>query len=121
MFKTFTFVKMRLGFSRDDFFDRWCQNTRDFVRQSHAEIEQHRLMLIDGEGPFVGLAETHWKEAASLDRAIAYYETPAGRVFWKDLQVFMDAESSPTFVVTHEANLSTSDGVDIYVTPGKTP
>ena len=113
MLKTFTFVKMQPGFSRDDFFERWCQHTRDFDLRNHPEVSQNRLMLIDGEGPFVGIAETHWDDAEALERGLRWYETPTGQVQWKDLETFMDTANSPTFVVTHEAMISIDGGIEI--------
>ena len=114
MLKTFTFVKMKPGLSRDAFFERWCESTRNFDLRNHPEIELSRLMLIDGEGPFVGIAETHWHDAAALDRSIGWYDTPSGQVHWKDLDSFVDTANSPTFVVTHEANLSPTGGIEIF-------
>jgi len=113
MLKTFTFVKMQPGFSRDAFFARWCQHTREFDLRNHPEIKQNRLMLIDGEGPFVGIAETHWEDAEALERGVRWYETPTGQVQRKDLETFMDADNSPTFVVTHEATISVDGGIQI--------
>jgi hypothetical protein len=113
MLKTFTFVKMQPGYNRDAFFERWCQHTRDFDLRNHPEIRENRLMLIEGDGPYVGIAETHWEDAEALDRGVRWYETPTGQVQWKDLQTFMDADNSPTFVVTHEANVSIESGIEI--------
>ena len=119
MLKTFTFVKMQPGFSRDAFFERWCQHTRDFDLHNHPEIMQNRLMLIEGEGPFVGIAETHWEDAEAFERGLRRYQTPTGQVQWKDLKTFMDADNSPTFVVSHEANVSIEGGVEILTVAAK--
>jgi len=113
MLKTFTFVKMQPGFSRDAFFERWCQHTQDSDVRNRPEIKQNRLMLIDGEGPYVGIAETQWEDAEALEHGLRWYETPTGQVQWKDLETFMDAENSPTFVVTHEATVAAEGGVEI--------
>lgn len=117
MLKTFTFVKMQPGFSRDAFFERWCQHTRDFDLPNHPAIRLNRLMLIEGEGPYVGIAETHWEDRAALERGLRWFETPSGQVHWKDLDTFIDAANSPTFLVTHEANVTSETGIEVLSFP----
>jgi hypothetical protein len=118
MYKTFTFVKMQPGFSRDEFFERWCQHTRSLGREIRPEIESSRLMLVDGDGPFVGIAETHWSDAEALDRTMSRFKTPSGQILWKDLETFVDPANSPTFVVTHEAAVSSTGEVEVLEKPG---
>jgi hypothetical protein len=120
MLTTLTFVKMQSGLTRDQFFDRWCRHTRDFDLKNHPEIQDRRLMLIDGDGPHVGIAETHWEDAAALERGLRWYDTPAGRAHRQDLETFVDIAHSPIFVVTHEARISRSSGVHVLA-PGGTP
>ena len=117
MITTMTLVKMQPGFGRDEFFDRWCQHTRDLDLRDHPEISLNRLMLFDEGSEFVGMAENHWPDRDALDAAVRWYETPAGQVHWKDLVSFMDAENSPTVVVSHEADVSLAKGIDVRARP----
>ena len=112
MVKTFTFVKKRDGLSDEAFFERWIEHTRIFDLADHPYITKNRLMLIQGETDFVGIAENHWPDLESLDRTSAFYEeTDRGKAHWADLSEFMDIENSPTMVVSHEAEVS-PEGVE---------
>ncbi len=117
MITTFTFVKMQPGFERDEFFDRWCEHTREMDLRDHPEISLNRLMLFEEGSEFVGMAENHWPDRKALDDAILWYETPEGRAHWADLVSFMDAANSPTTVVTHEAEVSIEKGIDLRIRP----
>ncbi|MCH2169550.1 hypothetical protein MK489_02100 [Myxococcota bacterium] len=117
MLKSFTFVKMNPGLSRDEFFQRWCEHTRDWDLRDHPEISLNRLTLVEGDGPYAGIAENHWPDQQALDAAAAWYESSAGQEHWADLSRFMDIENSPTVVVTHEADVSEADGIQILASP----
>ncbi len=117
MITTFTFVKMQPGLGRDEFFDRWCEHTREMDLRDHPEISLNRLMLFEEGSEFVGMAENHWPDRKALDDAVLWYETPEGQVHWKDLVSFMDAENSPTTVVSHEAEVSPDKGIDLKTRP----
>ncbi len=117
MITTFTFVKMQPGLGRDEFFDRWCKHTRDMDLRDHPEISLNRLMLFEEGSEFVGTAENHWPDREALDAAVRWYETAEGQVHWQDLVSFMDAENSPTVVVSHEAEVSPDKGVDLKIRP----
>ena len=121
MLKTFTFVRMQPGLSRDEFFRRWCAHTQTWDLRDHPEIRLHRLTLVEGEGPGVGVAENHWENRAALEQAIAWYATPEGRAHWEDLASFMDVAHSPTVVVTHEALVSEAKGVELLASPPPRP
>jgi len=118
MLVSFTFVRARPGLSRDEFFRRWCEHTRDWDLRDHPEIRLNRLTLVEGDGPYVGVAENHWDDRAALEQAAAWYATPAGQRHWADLAAFMDVEASPTVVVTHEARVSEERGVELRTAPG---
>jgi hypothetical protein len=120
MITTFTFVKMQPGFEREQFFDRWCEHTRDLDLRDHPEITLNRLTLFEQGSEFVGVAENHWPDREALDAAIHWYETSEGQVHWKDLESFMDAANSPTFVVSHEVEVSIEKGIDWKAGPGAT-
>ncbi len=111
MLTTFTFVKMLPGFSRDAFYARWHEHTRKKDLQDHPEISLNRLMMFDEGSEYIGMAENHWPDREALDAAIRWYETPEGQAHWKDLESFMDAANSPTFVVSHEADVSSEKGI----------
>lgn len=107
MIVTFTLVRKRPHLSREEFLNRWVEHTERFDLPDHPYIERNRLMLLQDEVPYVGLAENHWPDLASLEATSAFYrETEAGRRHWADLESFMDIENSPTVVVTHEAEVS---------------
>ncbi|HKK51105.1 MAG TPA: hypothetical protein VKA74_05940 [Myxococcota bacterium] len=107
MVKSFTFVRKRESFSREEFFARWIEHTRIFDLVDHPCIEKNRLVLVSDGSPYVGIAENHWPDMESLTRTAAFYrETERGRAHWADLSEFMDIESSPTVIVTHEAEVS---------------
>lgn len=118
MLKTFTFVKMQAGWGREEFFQRWCAHTREWDLRDHPEITLNRLMLIDGHPDFVGIAENHWPDRASLEAAAAWYGTEAGRSHLEDLASFMDIENSPTVTVEAEALVDAGDGVSLLLSPG---
>lgn len=120
MLTSFTFVKPRPGISREDFFRRWCEHTRDFDLRDHPEISRNRLMLFEGDSDYAGIAENHWPDRASLERAAAWYQTPAGQAHQRDLEAFMDLQNSPTLVVTHEAEVSPA-GTWVLASPVPTP
>ncbi len=111
MITTITFVKMQPGFDRASFYERWCEHTRDWDLRDHPEISLNRLMMFDEGSEYVGMAENHWPDRASLEAAIRWYETPEGQVHWKDLESFMDAANSPTTVVSHEVEVSEGKGI----------
>ena len=117
MLKSFTFVRIRPGLGREEFFRRWCEHTRKWDLRDHPKIRLHRLTLVDGESPYAGIAENHWPDRAALDEAAAWYATPAGRAHWADLASFMDIESSPTVVVSHEAEVSAARGIEVLASP----
>jgi hypothetical protein len=117
MLKSFTFVRMQPGVTRDEFFRRWCEHTRDFDLRDHPEISLNRLTLFEGRSEFAGIAENHWPDRAALDAAAAWYETPAGRRHAADLATFMDLAGSPTVVITHEAEVSAAHGIALLAHP----
>ena len=107
MIKSFTFVRKRDSFSREDFFARWIEHTRNFDLVDHPYITKNRLMMVEGNPDYVGIAENHWPDLESLTRTAEFYEqTERGRAHWADLAEFMDIDGSPTVVVTHEAEVS---------------
>lgn len=111
MIKTFTLVRMNAGWSREDFFKRWCEHTRDWDLRDHPEISLNRLMLIEGDSEFVGMAENHWPDEESLAAAANWYRSDAGRAHWDDLASFMDIENSPTVTVSAEAHIDSDRGI----------
>lgn len=110
MFVTFTLVKKQPHLSNEDFLKRWVEHTERFDLKDHPYITKNRLMLMQGDSPYVGMAENNWPDLASLDATSAFYrDTAAGRAHWADLQTFMDIENSPTVLVTHEADVSAAE------------
>ena len=110
MIVTFTLVRKRPQLSADDFLKRWVEHTERFDLKDHPYITKNRLMLIQGETPYVGMAENHWPDLASLEKTSAFYkDTEAGRAHWSDLQSFMDIDNSPTVVVSHEADVTDAE------------
>ena len=112
MIKTLTFVQMRPGIEREDFYRRWCEHTRDLDLRDHPEISLNRLILFEEAADYVGIAENHWPDRAALDAAIAWYQTPEGVEHNADLASFMDVENSPTVVVGYEVEVSQEAGID---------
>jgi hypothetical protein len=107
MVVTFTLVRKRPHLSSEAFLARWVEHTERFDLKDHPYITKNRLMLVQGETPYVGLAENHWPDLASLERTSAFYrDSEAGRAHWADLETFMDIENSPTVVVSHEAEVA---------------
>lgn len=117
MLKTFTLVKMRPGWKREDFFTRWCEHTRDWDLRDHPEITLNRLMLIEGDTQYVGMAENHWPDRQALEAAAQWYETEAGQAHWQDLASFMDIENSPTVTVSAEAQVDDGAGIEVLLPP----
>lgn len=117
MIVSFTFVKARDGFTAEEFFARWTRHTEQYDLRDHPYITKNRLMLIQGDERYVGIAENHWPDMDSLAKTAAFYEsTDAGREHWADLQTFMDIDNSPTVIVTKEADI-TADGTTITSLP----
>lgn len=117
MVKSFTFVRKREGLSNDEFFARWIEHTKTFDLADHPYITLNRLVMIQGETPYVGIAENHWPDMESLTRTAEFYEeTERGRAHWADLAEFMDIDHSPTVIVSHEAEVSL-DGVAHLIPP----
>lgn len=107
MIVTFTLVKKRPHLSTEEFLARWVEHTERFDLKDHPYISKNRLMLTQGDTPYVGMAENHWPDLASLEATSAFYrDSEAGRAHWADLETFMDIANSPTVVVTHEADVA---------------
>jgi hypothetical protein len=107
MIVTFTWVRKQPHLSNEAFLERWVEHTERFDLEDHPYITKNRLMLIQGETPYVGMAENHWPDLASLEKTEAFYrDTEAGRAHFEDLRTFMDIDQSPTVVVSHEADVS---------------
>lgn len=116
---TFTLVRKREGWSDDDFFRRWTEHTRDFDLVDHPYITKNRLMLIAGDTPYVGIAENHWPDMASLLETQTFYrDTERGRAHWADLQEFMDIDGSPTVIVRREADVGPEGIVELLRAAG---
>lgn len=110
MIVTFTLVKKRSHLSSEAFLARWVEHTERFDLADHPYITKNRLMLIQGETPYVGMAENHWPDLASLEATSAFYrDTDAGRAHWADLATFMDIANSPTVVVSHEVEVAAAE------------
>jgi hypothetical protein len=106
MIKTFTFVKKLDNLTNDEFFARWTQHTKEFDLVDHPYITKNRLMLIAGQTDYIGIAENHWPTIEYLLETGEFYKkTEKGRAHWQDLASFMDINSSPTVIVTHEAEV----------------
>ena len=120
MITTFTFVKMLPGFTRDAFYARWHEHTRDRDLRDHPEISLNRLMMFEEGSEYLGMAENHWPDRASLEAAIRWYETPEGQTHQKDLEAFMDTANSPTMTVSHEVEVSSEKGIEWIARPGST-
>lgn len=107
MIVSFTFVHKREGLTDDEFFERWTAHTRAFDLEDHPYISRHRLMMVAGNGDYVGIAENHWPDLDHMLATSAFYdETDRGRAHWADLQSFMDIDASPTLIVTREADVA---------------
>lgn len=113
MIKSFTFVKRQPGLTREEFFTRWCQHTSDWDLKDHPDCTLNRLTLTSADGPYDGVAETHWPNEAALAEAVAFYGTEPGKRHWADLQSFMDIDNSPTVTIEHEAEVSIAGGIEI--------
>lgn len=110
MIVTFTLVRKRPHLSQEAFLARWVEHTERFDLKDHPYITKNRLMLVEGDTPYVGMAENHWPDRESLEQTSAFYrDTTAGRAHWADLETFMDIENSPTVVVTQEADVSAAE------------
>ena len=107
MVVSFTLVRKREGVSDVAFFARWTEHTEKYDLKDHPYITKNRLMMIQGDTPYVGIAENHWPDMDSLTKTADFYEqTDAGKAHWADLLTFMDIDNSPTVIVTHEADVS---------------
>ena len=112
MIVTFTLVRKRPHLSNEAFLARWVEHTERFDLKDHPYITKNRLMLVQGETPYVGMAENHWPDLASLEKTSAFYrDTSAGRAHWADLETFMDIENSPTVLVTQEAEVAAAETI----------
>jgi hypothetical protein len=106
MVVSFTLVKKRDGMTDEAFFERWTTHTETFDLEDHPYMTKNRLMMIQGNTPYVGIAENHWPDMESLAKTGEFYErTAAGQAHWADLVTFMDIDNSPTVIVTHEADI----------------
>ena len=107
MIVSFTLVRKREGFTDEEFFARWTEHTEKFDLKDHPYITKNRLMMVQGDTPFTGIAENHWPDMDALAKTGEFYtETDAGRAHWADLTTFMDIDNSPTVIVTHEADVA---------------
>ncbi len=107
MIVSFTMVRKREGISDETFFRRWTEHTEAFDLKDHPYITKNRLMMIEGETPYAGIAENHWPDMDSLAKTAEFYEkTEAGRAHWADLLTFMDIDNSPTVIVSREADVT---------------
>lgn len=115
MITTFTFVRKREGLSDEQFFERWTRHTLEFDVVDHPYITRNRLVMIAGDTPYVGIAENHWPDMASLAATAEFYEqTDRGRAHWADLCEFMDIDNSPTVIATHEADVDASGITQLF-------
>jgi hypothetical protein len=106
MIVSFTMVRKRQELTDEEFFKRWTEHTEAFDLKDHPYITKNRLMMIQGETPYVGIAENHWPDMESLAKTAEFYEqTEAGKAHWADLLTFMDIDDSPTVIVTQEADV----------------
>jgi hypothetical protein len=72
-------------------------------------------MMIAGHKDYVGIAENHWPDMDSLVETGHFYQkTDKGKEHWADLQAFMDIDSSPTVVVTKEADVSSAGIMQLF-------
>jgi len=115
--KSFTFVKKLPHLSDADFFTRWTEHTRDWDLRDHPEISLNRVVMIEGDSPYIGIAENDWPDAEALQKAAAWYATEDGQRHWADLCSFMDIDNSPTVMVTAEAEVSAAEGINV-IRPG---
>jgi hypothetical protein len=107
MIVSFTMVRKRQELTDEAFFKRWTEHTEAFDLKDHPYITKNRLMMIQGDTPYVGIAENHWPDMESLTKAYEFYqETDAGKAHWADLLTFMDIDNSPTVIVTQEADVA---------------
>jgi len=112
MIVTFTLVRKQPHLTIEAFLARWIEHTERFDLKDHPYITKNRLMLVQGETPYVGMAENHWPDLASLEKTSAFYrDSETGRAHWADLKTFMDIDQSPTVVVSHEADVSSAETV----------
>jgi len=106
MIVSFTLVRKREELTNEAFFERWIAHTQAFDLRDHPYITKNRLMMIQGDTPYVGIAENHWPDMESLAKTAEFYETTdAGKAHWADLLTFMDIDNSPTVIVTREADV----------------
>jgi hypothetical protein len=113
MIVSFTMVRKQEGMSDEAFFERWREHTEAFDLKDHPYITKNRLMMIEGDTPYVGIAENHWPDMDALAKTAEFYEkTEAGKAHWADLLTFMDIDNSPTVIVSQEADV-TSTGTTV--------
>jgi hypothetical protein len=70
MLKTVTLVKMRAGWTRERFFQRWCEHTVEWDLRDHPDIMLNRLLMVEGDSDYAGIAENHWPDKSSLEAAV---------------------------------------------------
>lgn len=117
MITTITLVKKLPTLTREAFYDRWCEHTRDLDLRDHPEISLNRLTMFAEGAEYLGMAENHWPDRASLDAAILWYQTPEGLMHQNDLDTFMDTPNSPTMIVSHEVEVSSEKGIEWITRP----
>lgn len=119
MIKTITFVRAQPGLDRESFFERWCEHTREWDLRDHPDISNRMIMLEEGS-EYVGINENHWPNRQALEDAVKWYETEEGMAHMEDLMSFMDAENSPTHVISHEVDISVEKGIEWLTRPEST-
>ena len=106
MIKVITLLKRKPGLLLDEFYKYWLKQHSKLAVKDHPEvikyIQNHGLILLEGDQEYDGIAETYWPDMGTFQKAVDEMQTTEkGQNHIADLDKFVDL-SKMVSIVTEE-------------------
>ncbi len=105
MIKVITLLKRKPGLSLEEFYRYWRENHAPLALQDNPQmtgyVQNHGLILPEGEQAYDGVAETYWPDMDAFQAAVEVLQSEAGKAHLEDLEKFTDL-SQMVSIITEE-------------------
>jgi len=94
MIKVITLLKRKPGLSLEEFYEYWREKHAPVALKDNPQmtkyVQNHGVILPEGDQAYDGVAETYWPDMATFQAAVEVLQSEAGKAHLEDLERFVD-------------------------------